>query len=369
MSKRGRILTIGGIGLLAIGLILAQIAGSSSEGERSTQDSAADGGPTGLLGLVTLLDLSGHTVERVSEPPSEGGLDSEKTTFLLAPGALTAADANALNELAADGGQVLVAGDPGDEALARLLETDAAIERLDAGGAASPVAVAPETAGIANVEMGEGTAFKDAGGALPILGIGGTPSAVVADVGEGRMVVVADDSIFQNSQIALADNALFALNVAGPEDREVQIVESVRTPPGSGLSALPSAWGWAALGLFLAALALAWASGRRLGTVELEARALPPPRKVYVDSVAGALLRTRDPAGAAIPLREAARDRLARRAGLPHDASDDQIRDAARAAGLSPAEIDAISGGGDQGAMLACAGALAKLSKTGMEAK
>ncbi len=369
MSKGGRIAAIGGIALLAVGIILAQISGSSSEGKRSTQDSAADGGPTGLLGLVTLLDLSGHAVERVSEPPSEGGLDSDKTTFLLAPGTLTAADANALNDVAADGGQVLVAGDPGDDALVRLLGTAAAIERTDAVGAASPVAVAPETAGITNVEMAAGTAFKDAGGALPIIGLGGVPGAVVADVGEGRMIVIADDSLFQNSQIGLADNALLALNVAGLEGREVQIVESVRTPPGSGLSALPGAWGWAALGLFLAALALAWASGRRLGTAELEARALPPPRKVYVDSVAGALLRTRDPAGAAAPLRDAARDRLARRAGLPHDASDDQIRDAAKAAGLTQAEIDAISGGTGEGAMLASAGALAKLSKTGMEAK
>jgi len=126
---------------------------------------------------------------------------------------------------------------------------------------------------------------------------------------------------------------------------------------------LPGEWGWAVLGLLLAALTLAWARGRRLGPVQHASRPLPPPRREYVDAVAGTLVRTRDPETAIAPLREAARDRLARRAGLSHDASDTQLREAAEAAGLDPAEVEAVGGQPGEGAMLAAAGALAKLSK------
>jgi hypothetical protein len=362
LSRRSRIAAIAGVAIVSFGVFLSQISGTGSSSKRSTQESPADGGPTGLLAFVALLDSAGHEIERVDEAPSDGDLDSDKTAFLLAPGKLTAADATTLNDLAADGGLVVVAGDPGDEGLSRLLGSDA---QIDGGqpALAAPLAIAPETAGVAGVELADGTAFDSAGGALPIIGASGDVNAVATNVGEGRVVVIADDSAFQNSQIALADNALFALNLAGPEGREVQLVESVRTPPGSGLSALPSAWGWAALGLLVAALALAWASGRRLGPVELQSRALPPPRKAYVDAVAGALVRTRDPGAAVVPLRDAARDRLARKAGLPRDASDVQIREAAKAAGLDPAEVEVVSGQNGEGAMLAAAGALAKLSK------
>ncbi len=366
MSRRGRIAAIAGVALVSLGVLLAQISGTGSSGKRSTQDSAADAGPTGLLALAVLLDSEGHEVERVNEPPSDDGLDADKSTFLLAPGDLTAADATALNDLAADGGRVIVAGDPGDEGLERLLGSDAEIDGVGGPARAFPLALAPETAGVAAIEQDDETTFTAAGGALPLLGADGVVSAVAADVGEGRVVVIADDSIFQNSRLGLADNALLALNLAGAEGRGVQLVESVLTPPGSGLSALPSAWGWAALGLLVAALALAWASGRRLGPVEHVSRPLPPPRKAYVDAIAGALIRARDPDGAVAPLREVARDRLARRAGLPMDASDAEIRAAAEGAGLDEAEIEVVLGGrSGEGAMLAGAGAVAKLSKRG----
>jgi hypothetical protein len=90
---------------------------------------------------------------------------------------------------------------------------------------------------------------------------------------------------------------------------------------------------------------------------------LPPPRREYVEAIAGALVRSRDPNAAIVPLRDAARDRLARRAGLSHDATDTQIRDAAAAAGLEPDEAEAVGGYVGEGAMLAAARALAQLSK------
>ncbi len=348
--------------IVAFGLLLGQLSGTGSGGERPTLGSPDDPGPDGLLALAVLLDSTAHEVERIAEAPSDGGLDPEKTTFLVSPGSLTTADANALREVAEEGGRVVLVGDPGDAALSRLLDSGTTIGDGPANGA-SPLVPSPETAGIESVGGVEWGNISGLGASLPLLGALGEPTVALARAGPGSVIVVADDALFQNAQITTADNARFAINLAGEEGREVQLVEAVRTAPGSGLSALPAAWGWAALGLLVAALTLAWARGRRLGPVELASRPLPPPRREYVDAVAGALLRTRDPHAAITPLRDAARDRLARRAGLPHDASDKQIREAAQAAGLEPHEVEAVGGQVGEGAMLAAAGALAKLSK------
>jgi len=363
MTRVQKVLAIAAVSVLVIGIILAQVSGTGSSGERPLGADPSDEGPTGLLGLTVLLEGNDHDVERVAEAPSTGDLDSEKTALLVTPGSITAADANALNDLASDGGRVVVAGDPGSEALTRLLDTDAEIGE---GGSetVSPVTVSPETAGVASIQLGTTQAVTDAGSALPLLGDAGQAAAVAADIGEGRVVVIADDDLLLNDLIDDADNALFGINLAGEAGREVQLVEAVRTPPGSGLGALPSDWGWVAAGLLAAALSLAWARGRRLGPAELEARPLPPPRRQYIDAVAGALLRARGTGDAAEPLRQAARDRLKRRAGLPRDASEAQVREAAEAAGLEPAEVEALTGRNDESAMLAAAGALAKLSKT-----
>jgi hypothetical protein len=106
----------------------------------------------------------------------------------------------------------------------------------------------------------------------------------------------------------------------------------------TGLAALPGRARWALLLLALAGLAFCWSRARRIGPPEEAERPLPPPRADYVDALAGALVRTRRPAEVARPLRAAARDALARRAGLPGDAPEAELREAARRAGLGGAE-------------------------------
>lgn len=363
MSRPAKIGSIVGVSVLILGVLLAQFSTSGSSGERRTGPDPEDAGPSGLLGLSILLNDSEHSVERVAEAPASGDLDPEKTAILVDPGTLTAADASALHDLADDGGRVVVAGDPGADATSRLLGTDAEVAGASSLGPFSPLLPAPETSGIAVVEAEGSSVVSPAGGALPLIGASGEALAVAADVGSGRVVLLADPSPLQNGLLASSDNARFALNLAGPNGREVQLVEVVRAPPGSGLAALPSEWGWTAGGLLLAVLVLAFARGRRLGPPELEARPLPPPRRQYVEALAAALVRTRDPATAVAPLRDAGRERLARRAGLAHDADDAALRRAGQAAGLEPAEVEALCGaGGDEDAMLAVAGAVAKLT-------
>jgi hypothetical protein len=179
------------------------------------------------------------------------------------------------------------------------------------------------------------------------------------------LVLVADPSPLRNRSIGLADNARFALGLAGATERPVRFVERIASPPGEGLAALPSEWLWAFGGLLLAALALVAARARRLGPPERQARDLPPPRRRYVDAIAASLARTREPSSAAEPLRAAARDRLLLRAGLPRDAGPDRVRAAARSAGLDEEEAEALIApvAGDRGA-IAAGTALAKLART-----
>ena len=69
---------------------------------------------------------------------------------------------------------------------------------------------------------------------------------------------------------------------------------------------------------------------------------MPPARRAYVDAMAGALARTRQPDVVAAPLQERARRRLAARAGLPADAGDDDLRRVAGELQLPPEEVDAL---------------------------
>ena len=114
--------------------------------------------------------------------------------------------------------------------------------------------------------------------------------------------------------------------------------------PARGLAALPARFGWALIGLALAALVFMVARGRRLGPPEPERRDLPPPRRAYVDALAATMARGRDREEAVAPVRAEARRRLARRAGLGPQAGPDAWREAALAAGLDADEARALSG-------------------------
>ena len=86
---------------------------------------------------------------------------------------------------------------------------------------------------------------------------------------------------------------------------------------------MPARWRWALAGGFLAAVVWMWSRGRRLGPPDDIERTAPPARRAYVDAMAGALARTRQPDVVVAPLQDRARRRLAARAGLPADAGDD----------------------------------------------
>jgi hypothetical protein len=110
----------------------------------------------------------------------------------------------------------------------------------------------------------------------------------------------------------------------------------------SGLGAIPARWRWALAGGFSAAIVWMWSRGRRLGPPDDIEPTVPPARRAYVDAMAGALARTRQPDVIAAPLQERARRRLAARGGLPADAGDEDLRRVAAELRLPPEEVDAL---------------------------
>jgi hypothetical protein len=113
------------------------------------------------------------------------------------------------------------------------------------------------------------------------------------------------------------------------------------------------------LGL-LAVATLVWmvSRGRRLGPPEDRARRLAPPRREYVDALAGVLARTKQPQAALESVRNSVRRRVARRAGISPQADATTMFEAATSCGLAPDEAQAAAGSAD---VLALGRALAKL--------
>ena len=185
---------------------------------------------------------------------------------------------------------------------------------------------------------------------------------IVRRVGSGRIALLADTSPLQNRLLDEDDNAAFALALSGRGP--LTFVESVHGyGPQRGLAAIPARFGWALIGLLLAALVFMVARGRRLGPPERERRELPPPRRAYVDALAATMARGKEREAAVAPVREEARRRLARRAGLREDAPDEAWLAAARGAGLDDDEARALSGRAeDDEAVVATGRALAALA-------
>jgi hypothetical protein len=229
-----------------------------------------------------------------------------------------------------------------------------------------PLAPVPELAGVTRLETAGAGSWATTGAALPVYGNDTSSVVAVATVGLGRVVMLADASILQNSYLGTGDNARFALDVAGSSARPVDFFESYHGyGPSMGYASIPGRWIELLGGLVLAALALMVARGRRLGPPEAEGRDLPPPRRAYVDSVAGILARARRPDEVLNPIRAETQARIARRAGLPVDAAPEVLEAAARQAGLSEAEIGAMLGrSGDDDAVLSAGRALVHAGRT-----
>jgi hypothetical protein len=260
---------------------------------------------------------------------------------MLDPGEIPRREVRALRTFVAQGGRLVAGGGPSEwmDGLVPEAPTWSATGSL----VAEPIAPAAEVGGIDSVRARGSGSWSDPGGTLPVLGDEDGALVTVAAVGRGRAVLFADASALHNDRLDTADNAALGLAVAGERGRPVLFVESVHGySPATGLAAVPVRWRWTLAGLTVAAVAAMVARGRRLGPPEQAARDLPPPRRNYVESVAGILARSNAPRESVEPLRAAVRIKLLERSRLSSESGPGELRKAAVAAGLTEGQVRAV---------------------------
>jgi hypothetical protein len=338
----------------------AVVLGAATPGPRGPGSSSYATAPHGVAAWASLLERSGHRVDRLrTRLDAPGALDLDATLVLLDPDSIADGEVAALRRFLRDGGSAVLGGGATDqEWLRRALP---GVPELTGPGDKRVRAFAPvgQTGGVRALASAGEAAYDRGGRLLPVAG-GPRGALALADGADGgRVTVLADASPLQNRLLARADNAAFALDLAGGTGRPVVFSERQHGYGRSGLGALPVRWKVSLVLAILAALAYMVARGRRLGPPEPAGRELPPPRRAYVDALAHSLGRTRRPGEAAAPVRARARRAIARRAGLPADAPDADVRAAALRLGLEAGEADAVLGGGDP---VAAGVALARLS-------
>jgi uncharacterized protein DUF4350 len=357
-TRTPRTVLVGGAVLAVLTLIsTAPERGSGPDSPSSSYST----GPTGSGAYAEVLARFDHPVERIRGGLDQARLDPDSTLVIL-DAELTEAEVPVVAGFLRAGGRVVAGGVLADGWLGDVVDDppsfgDRPVE------VAVPAAPAPETEGVATVRLGGLGSFAEPGGLEPLLGERDGPVVAAAGVvGDGRLVVLADTTPLSNLLLGVADNAAFGLGAVGPAGTPVAFAEGPHGyGSGKGLAALPGRWRLALLGLALSAGVWLVARSRRLGPPEDEFRDLAPRRRAYVDALAATLGRTGHPVVAAEPVRLRARSLLARRAGLPPDATDDALRPAAARLGLPADEVEALVGMHGDAGVLAAGRALARL--------
>lgn len=327
-------------GLIIVNLVAAGIdraVGGNQPG--GTPGSSYATAPQGLAAFRTLLTRFGHEVEVQRGTVAKQPLDPATTVFVIEPNELTADDAAALLEFVAAGGRLVIGG----RAPFYLHNLRDDPPRWQFDGDTFWTEVDPSIANVSRIAAaGEGS-FASAGTSTVLVGSNDRSLLTHERVGSGEIVFLADPSPIENGYLAEADNAAFALELAGDSGRPVVFAEGVHGfDTHRGFSAVPGAWKLALLLLVVAALAFVWSRARRFGPPDRTAREMPPARAEYVDALSVSLERTRSPAAALAPAQRWARDRLASRAGLGPAPDDEALARAARALGCSDEEIASL---------------------------
>jgi len=322
-----------------VGAVIDAVAPSPS-GPASSSFATA---PQGVAAWAALAKRQGLQVRALRQEASVASLSGGGTVAVMDAGELTGKEARALRAFAERGGGVVGGGRPGGWTRTLLATDDPPDWEDDGPETARALGAAPEREGVRQVRTAGDGRWSRPGRAERVLAGDEGTLLLVTRTGRGRIALLADSSPLQNRLLGEADNAALALALSGRGP--LTFVESVHGyGRARGLAALPARFGWALIGLALAALVFMVARGRRLGPPEPERRDLPPPRRAYVDALAATMARGREREEAVAPVRAEARRRLARRAGLGPQPGPDAWQAAARAAGLQPDEARALTG-------------------------
>jgi hypothetical protein len=281
------------VALLALGL-LSEALGSGPSGPVSSSY-ATDS--QGLAAWAQLLSQSGREVVQLRTPLGQAQLDPADTVVILDPDALLPAEGRRLLAFTRAGGRLVIGGSDSQSTLPAVIPRP---PTWSESGSRTQLAVAGASAALSGVDevrgAGEGEWAATSGYRAPLRGASGGSLLLERSLGRGTIELLADASPLQNRLLASADNAQFALDLAGARARGVVFVESVHGFGQSrGLAALPTSWRLAFALLALAGALWALARGRRLGPAEPEHVASQPPRAAYVEALALLLARTHDP--------------------------------------------------------------------------
>lgn len=328
--------TLAATGVLAAFLIAGLLAEGLSPSPGGPASSSYATSSTGAAAWAELLARSGHPVTQLRRDLSHAALSPATTLVVLGAPNLPPAAARRLGAFLRAGGRLVIAtGNPVGVLPAPPSWASPSPRRFQAAARVS------ETDGVGTVESAGAGAWRGGVGERVLTDASGNALLVVGTVGRGRLDLLADPSPLQNRLLASADNARFALDLAGPPGRPVVFAEALHGyGAATGIAALPGAFWLAFAGLALAGGAWALARGRRLGPPEQPLAAGQPPRSAYVEAMADALTRAGDTPGLTRLTRariaselDARLARRAGRAGVPR-------RETLIAAGAGPAQAD-----------------------------
>jgi hypothetical protein len=291
--------------------------------------------------MAQLLSESHHPVQELTVPLHDATIPADGTLFVLDPVGSIDADAVALKRNLDGGGRVVFGGEVASSLLGEILGPGPSpVWQSEPSGNAAPVERSRDDAGIATVLGGpSGSWLVGNASRFSVLLQGPTGAlAVESSVGSGTLVLLASTNPLQNAQLAQADDAAFALDLAGPAGAQVSFDEYDHGlgRSGTGLAGLPSHWKTALVLAFLAALVWMWSAARRFGPPERADRELIPARVAHVDAMA-ALLASGSPerlAAGSSSLRSEGRATLRRLLRAEPGAGDERLVEIAATAAM-----------------------------------
>lgn len=273
------------VGVNLVLVALDQVIGAEPGGPAGSSLST---GEDGVGGWADLLELRRVPVERIQGPLHEADLDPDTTLIVVDPAdPMDPKDLVAVAGHVARGGRLVAVGPAATEVVVAATGADPGWAE---GGPLRPrpLTARPETAGVDQlVAEGRGV-YRMPAGFSPLLGGDGAVTAVT----RGSVVAVADASLVWNRNLGAADDAAFALALAG--EGPVAFAEGVHGyGETEGFGAIPWRGRLGAVGLVVVALLGMWCAGQRLGPPERTERTLAPARTAYVDAMAASLSRAR----------------------------------------------------------------------------
>jgi hypothetical protein len=326
------------VGVLVAFLVADYLAGAVAPAPSGPASSSYATTPKGVAAWAELLARAGHPVGQLRQDLGQASLDPGSTLVVLGASSLTPAAASNMVRFVRSGGVLVL----GTAAPGRVI-ADPPVLVPTSAHVFEPASAALRAGGVASVHSAGAGAWRGGAGKRVLVDRAGSALLVARPLGRGEVELLADPSPVQNRLLGSADNALFAVELAGARGRPVLFAEALHGfGPATGIAAIPSRFWFVFAGLCLAAAAFALARGRRLGPPEEPGRIGYPPRSAYVDALAGALTRGRDVRGLTRVLRARIEAELEGRAARRAMGAEVPRREALVALGVSSEEADLV---------------------------